>query len=70
MVRALECFFRIPQYLLRLVESYLNDRELIYNQWTMKEEDHGQSCSGSILGPEIGSELANKGARIHTYKHR
>lgn len=55
MLEALESIFKIPQYLLRLVESYLNDRDLIFD--TIDGPETKKITAGavedSILGPDL-----------------
>ena len=55
MIFALETTFKTPQYLINMIRSYLQDRDLIYeteeNLCTKKIKSG--AAQGSILGPEL-----------------
>lgn len=55
MLNALENNFRVPQYLRRMVEDYLSDRELIYDttEGPRRKEVNAGAAQGSILGPDL-----------------
>ena len=54
MLWALEHTFRVPPYLLRMMEAYLSDRVLLYD--TTEGQRHipitSGAAQGSILGPD------------------
>ncbi|KAJ8975986.1 hypothetical protein NQ317_016232 [Molorchus minor] len=52
---ALSDVFKIPDYLLRMVKSYLSDRELLYDSTdgTHSKRITGGAAQGSILGPDL-----------------
>ncbi|KAJ8977407.1 hypothetical protein NQ317_003188 [Molorchus minor] len=52
---ALTDVFKIPDYLLRMVKSYLSDRELLYDSTdgTHSKRITGGAAQGSILGPDL-----------------
>lgn len=55
MLNALENFFRVPEYLLRMIRSYLQNRELLYEtlDGPRRKQITSGAAQGSILGPEL-----------------
>jgi len=55
MLWALEHSFRVPSYLLRMVDSYLKDRALLYDtlQGQRRVAVTSGAAQGSILGPDL-----------------
>lgn len=55
MLNALENTFNVPQYLLRMVQSYLRDRELVYetSDGPRRRQITAGAAQGSILGPDL-----------------
>lgn len=55
MIDALEMRFKTPAYLMRIVRSYLKDRELVYNtsQGPRRKKITSGAAQGSILGPDL-----------------
>ena len=55
MLRALEDVFHVPEYLLRILRSYLRDRELIFqtSDGPRRRIITAGAAQGSILGPDL-----------------
>lgn len=54
-LHALENLFRVPEYLMRMVRSYLSNRELIYDtlDGLRRKQITSGAAQGSILGPDL-----------------
>lgn len=54
-LEALENYFKIPEYLLRMVRSYLSERQLLYDttDGSAKKKVTSGAAQGSILGPDL-----------------
>ena len=52
---ALKDYFKIPEYLLRVMKSYLSDRELLYDttEGLVSRKITAGAAQGSILGPDL-----------------
>ena len=54
-IAALENRFSVPEYLMRIIRSYLKDRTLIYktSEGTRRRQVTSGAAQGSILGPDL-----------------
>lgn len=65
-IEALECRFRVPQYLMNMIRSYLRNRILVYEteNGPIRKQITAGAAQGSILGPDLWNAMYDEILRI------